>query len=92
MNVGHRRAPTTLRSVRPGPAYCVCLWRIRIARCATSSAVIAAGTIRMWITKKRVMVSVPGNAPPKTRNATQTPTSGIESTTEYAMRRPVPES
>ena len=82
MNVGHRRAPTTLRSVRPGPAYCVCLCRMSIARCAVMSATIAAGTIRMWITKNRVIVSVPGNGPPKTRNAIHTPTRGIDSTTE----------
>ena len=46
----------------------------------------------MWITKNRVRMSLPGNSPPKTRNAIHAPTSGIDITTEYAMRSPVPDS
>ena len=46
----------------------------------------------MWITKNRVSTSLPGNSPPKMRNALHTPTTGTEMTTEYAMRRPVPDS
>ena len=92
MNVGHSFEPTTLRSVRPRPANCVCLCRTSIARWAVSSPTINAGTISTWITKRREMMSSLGNSPPNTRNASQGPRSGIDSNTEYAMRSPVPES
>ena len=33
-----------------------------------------------------------GNSPPKSRNATQVPITGIASAMEYAIRRPVPDN
>ena len=38
------------------------------------------------------MMSGPGNSPPKSSDAIHVPTSGIDSTIEYAMRSPVPDS
>ena len=38
------------------------------------------------------MMSGPGNSPPNSSDATHVPMSGIDSATEYTMRRPVPES
>ena len=38
------------------------------------------------------MITSPGNGPPKTRNETQVPTTGIDSMIASAIRRPVPES
>ena len=38
------------------------------------------------------MISVPGNLPPKTRNAAQLPITGIDCMIASAIRRPVPDS
>ena len=38
------------------------------------------------------MISVPGNSEPNTANATQVPTTGMDSMIACAMRSPVPES
>ncbi len=92
VNVGQSFEPTTLRSVRPRPANCVCFWRTSIARWTVSSPTMTAGTISTWITNRRGMMSLLGNSPPNTRKALHGPMNGIERSTEYAMRSPVPES
>jgi hypothetical protein len=51
-----------------------------------------AGIRKMWSGYSRGITCGLGNSPPKNRNASHSPTNGIDSTTEYAMRRPVPES
>ena len=38
------------------------------------------------------MMSGPGNSPPNSSEVTQVPTTGIDSATEYTIRRPVPDS
>ena len=38
------------------------------------------------------MITSPGNCPPKTRNATHVPMTGIDSMIASAIRRPVPDS
>ena len=58
--VGHSFEPTTLRSLRPGPANCVCFWRHTMARCTTSRPAMAAGTSKTWMTKRRDKMSSRG--------------------------------
>ena len=43
---------------------------------------IVAGTSRMWITYSRRIVSAAGKGPPKNRNVTHDPTTGIDSDIE----------
>src|SRR5438132_265770 len=83
--------PTTIRSVRPGPGKSVCFWRQTSARCADISPINRAGRIMMWKISSRDRKSGVGDSPPNSRNAIQVPTNGIESTTEYAIRTPVPD-
>ena len=40
----------------------------------------------------RGMIWFPGNSPPNSSDAIHVPATGIESTTEYVIRIPVPES
>ena len=51
--VGHRREPTTLCSVRPGPGNWVCFCRQTTARCTLSSPTISAGTTSTWTMNRR---------------------------------------
>ena len=79
---GHRRDPTTLSSVRPGPGNWVCFWCHTIARWAVSSTAMRAGMSITCITNRRDVIDSDGNSPPKARNASHVPSTGTDSSTE----------
>ena len=62
--------PTTLCSVRPSPANCVCFWRTSKIRCTEIKPSSTNGMIKTWMMKKRGMMMLPGNVPPQ-RNETR---------------------
>ena len=91
-NTGRIGTPTTLPSVRPGPANWVCLLTTISTRCTPSAATSSAGPSRMWTEYRRPTMSLPGNSPPKTRYEIQVPTIGMPLTRPSMIRRPLPES
>ena len=70
MKVGNMGEPTTLSSVRPSPANCVCFWRTSRPRCTERSPIRTRGMISTWMMKKRGMMMSPGKRPPH-RNETR---------------------
>jgi hypothetical protein len=63
-----------------------------MARWSAKRVAIATGRTRMWSTNSLGMMSTPGNSPPKIRNESHVPITGMDRIIECVTLSPVPDS